>query len=178
MFRRFFTALESVVMLGLTAWAVAPASAETVAECRREYATKKAASEIRGQNELAFVKACLADKATGPEKVQRSPPSAAKVAYATAPQHPIPNNDEVSKESENPVTQWITLPLRYEPEFDDGAYRLTKETFELDQAVVPFKLNDDWSLITRTKLPFVVQPPKSAGADWESGLDNGYTTFF
>jgi hypothetical protein len=27
-----------------------------------------------------------------------------------------------------------------------------RRTIELDQAVVPFRLNDDWSLITRTKL--------------------------
>jgi hypothetical protein len=178
MFRQFSTALKSAVMLGLTAWAVAPASAETVIECRREYATKKAVTEIREQSEAAFVKACLAGKATDPAKVQPSLPSAAVTAHGAAPQNPIPGNDEASKESENPVTRWVTLPLRYEPEFDDGADKLTKETFELDQALVPFKLNDDWSLITRTKLPFVVQPPKSAGADWERGLDNGYTTFF
>jgi hypothetical protein len=39
-------------------------------------------------------------------------------------------------------------------------------------------LNDDWSLITRTKLPFEVQPPKNLGDHWVDGLSNGYTTFF
>jgi hypothetical protein len=86
---------------------------------------------------------------------------------------------ELSKESENPVTRLITLPLRYEGEFDDGPYQATKDTFEIDQAVVPFALNDDWSLITRTKLPFlIVEPPKNLGDHWSSGLSNGYTTFF
>jgi hypothetical protein len=88
------------------------------------------------------------------------------------------SNTDVSKESENPVTRWITLPLRYEAGFLDGPYKATKDTFEIDQAVVPFSLNDDWALITRTKLPAVVQPPKKLGEHWESGLDNGYTTFF
>jgi hypothetical protein len=60
----------------------------------------------------------------------------------------------------------------------DGPYKATKDTFEIDQAVVPFSLNDDWALITRTKLPAVVQPPKKLGEHWVSGLDNGYTTFF
>ena len=72
----------------------------------------------------------------------------------------------------------ITLPLRYEADFLDGAYKATKDTFEIDQAILPFRLNEDWALITRTKLPVVVQPPKNHGQSWASGLSNGYTTFF
>lgn len=83
-----------------------------------------------------------------------------------------------SKEAENPLTRHITLPLRYEAEFQDGADKLTKSTFEIDQAVVPFQLNDDWALITRTKLPAEVLPAKSLGDPWVDGLSNGYTTFF
>ena len=43
---------------------------------------------------------------------------------------------------------------------------------------MPFRLNDDWSLITRTKLPAEALPPKKAGNSWADGLSNGYTTFF
>jgi hypothetical protein len=94
-------------------------------------------------------------------------------------QTPMPiTNDDFSKETENPVTRQITLPMRYQADFVDGADRLTKETLELDQAVLPFRLNDDWSLITRTKLPAEALPPKNAGNHWVDGLDNGYTTFF
>lgn len=85
---------------------------------------------------------------------------------------------ELSKEIENPVTRRITLPLRYEADFLDGAYNATKDTFEIDQAVVPFRLSDDWALITRTKLPVEVEPPKKFGDHWATGLSNGYTTFF
>ena len=73
------------------------------------------------------------------------------------------NNDEISKETENPVSRQITLPLRYQADLLDGADQLTKSTFEVDQAIVPFRLDDDWSLITRTKLPDEVLPPKKAG---------------
>jgi hypothetical protein len=90
---------------------------------------------------------------------------------------PISDTD-LSKETENPVTRQITLPLRYEADFLDGAYKATMETFEIDQAVVPFRLNDDWALITRTKLPAEAQPPKNLGDHWVEGLSNGYTTFF
>jgi hypothetical protein len=88
------------------------------------------------------------------------------------------SDTELSKEIENPVTRRITVPLRYEADFLDGAYKATKDTFEIDQAVVPFRLNEDWALITRTKLPFEVEPPKKLGDHWASGLSNGYTTFF
>jgi hypothetical protein len=35
---------------------------------------------------------------------------------------------ELSKEIENPVSRRITLPLRYEADFLDGAYYATKDT--------------------------------------------------
>jgi hypothetical protein len=63
---------------------------------------------------------------------------------------PVNDTDYLSKETENPVTRKITVPLRYEADFLDGADKLTKSTIELDQAVMPFRLNDDWALITRT----------------------------
>ena len=96
---------------------------------------------------------------------------------AAQPPEP-PSNTTLSKEAENPVTRMVTLPLRYEAEFDNGPYQSTKDTFEIDQAVFPFLLNDDWALITRTKFPAILQPPKKLGEHWASGLSNGYTTFF
>ena len=88
------------------------------------------------------------------------------------------SDTELSKDTENPVTRQITLPLRYEADFNDGAYKATKDTFEIDQAVLPFRLNEDWALITRTKLPVEALPPKKLGEHWSFGLSNGYTTFF
>ena len=94
-------------------------------------------------------------------------------------QSETPESDtEISKQIENPVTHRITLPLRYEAEFLDGPYKATKDTFSINQAVVPFVLNEEWILATRTKLPAIVQPPKKLGNSWAGGLSNGYTTFF
>jgi hypothetical protein len=90
----------------------------------------------------------------------------------------LASNDEISKEIENPVTRHVTLPLRYQADFDDGLDQTTKSTLEIDQAVLPFRLNDDWALITRTKLPWEAQPPKKLGEHWADGFANGYTTFF
>jgi hypothetical protein len=43
---------------------------------------------------------------------------------------------------------------------------------------MPFRLNEDWALITRTKLPVEVEAPKKLCDHWAAGLSNGYTTFF
>ena len=61
------------------------------------------------------------------------------------------------------MTQRYVLPFRYEGGLDYGPYDATKSTIEVDQAVVPVRLNDDWFLITRTKIPFISDPPKKLG---------------
>jgi hypothetical protein len=88
------------------------------------------------------------------------------------------SDDEISKETENPVSRQIQLPLRYEADFAYGATESTKENFVINNAIVPFVLDEDWALITRTKLPLLVQPPKKDGQSWQTGLGNGYTEFF
>ena len=85
---------------------------------------------------------------------------------------------DLAKESENPVTRLYTIPIRYEAGFDYGSTDATKSTLELDQAVVPFRLSDDWSLIARTKFPYIWEPPKKTGQGWQNGLGNAYTTLF
>jgi hypothetical protein len=79
---------------------------------------------------------------------------------------------------DNPVTRQITLPLRYQANFDEGPYQATRDALLLNQAVLPFALNDDWALITRTRLLWQDVPPRKLQGDWESGVANGYTTFF
>ena len=104
--------------------------------------------------------------------------SGQSVAETATPMSNTDTDTQLSKEIENPVTRRITLPLRYEADFLDGVYKATKEMFSINQAVVPFPLNEEWALITRTKLPAEVLPPKKLGAHWAAGLSNGYTTFF
>jgi len=104
----------------------------------------------------------------------------AALSSSRSPAQSIPpeSDTEISKQIENPVTRRITLRLRYEADFLDSPCKATKNIFSINQAVVPFRLNEEWALITRTKLPAAVQPPKKLGEHWSSGLNNGYTTFF
>jgi hypothetical protein len=97
---------------------------------------------------------------------------------AIAQSEALTDNDQISEEMENPVTRRITLPLRSQADFNEPPYGLTKDSFIINQAVVPFILDENWALITRTKLPWVAVPPKKLHESWADGLSNGYTTFF
>jgi len=100
------------------------------------------------------------------------------VTRASAQSAADETNEEYEKESENPVTRFYTLPLRYKASFEDGYYDATTNTLELSNAVVPISLNDDWFLIARSKEAFITQAPKKPGDSWEDGLNNLQTTLF
>ena len=95
-----------------------------------------------------------------------------------AQQAPVEADAVTARESENPVTRFYTLPLRYKASLDDGFYGATTSTFEISNAVVPVPLGDDWFLIARSKGALVSQAPKSRGVSWENGLNNAETTLF
>ena len=94
---------------------------------------------------------------------------------------PLPagtTNSEYERESENPVSRFYTLPVRLKAAFDDGFYNGTTDTLEINNALIPFVLDDEWLLIARSKGAFVSQAPKAQGSSWENGLNNAQTTLF
>lgn len=98
--------------------------------------------------------------------------------HASAQPAPAETNTDYERESENPLTRFYTLPLQYKWSFDDGFYNATTNTLQINNAVVPIQLDDDWFLISRTKGGFVSQAPKKKGDLWEDGLNNLQTTLF
>lgn len=97
---------------------------------------------------------------------------------ATAQPAPQETNADYEKEVENPVTHFYTLPLQYKASFEDGFYDATTNSIQLNNAVLPIQLDDDWFLIARTKGGYVSQAPKKRDDDWEAGLNNTQTTLF
>jgi hypothetical protein len=91
---------------------------------------------------------------------------------------PEETNAEVEREADNPLTRFYTLPLRYKSSFDDGFYDGTTSTLEINNALIPVPLDDDWFLIARSKGAFVSQAPKAQGASWANGLNNAQTSLF
>jgi len=77
------------------------------------------------------------------------------------------SHEELAKKAQNPVADLISVSLQNN--FNFGAsYRHYKMLCVLNvQPVIPFHLNDEWNLITRTIMPIINQPslfPTAGGA--------------
>ena len=64
--------------------------------------------------------------------------------------------DEISKKLANPVSDLHNLPLRYDYDKDIGPHYGERNTLRI-QPILSFKLNDEWSIISRTVIPLVTQ---------------------
>jgi hypothetical protein len=97
---------------------------------------------------------------------------AASVSQATAQ-----GNESLAKQSQNPIANLISMPFQNNANVNVG--RLDNDQNILNiQPVIPFKLTDDWSLITRWILPVVYQPPLFQGDDADLGLGDFNPSFF
>ncbi len=104
-----------------------------------------------------------AQSATGSaDRVETAEPAAASKAAADA---------------QNPIAHVISIPLQNNLYTRAGPYRKTSDTLLL-QPVVPFKLNDNWSLVTRTIVPLVYEPRISPEQDGRTGLGNIEPQFY
>ena len=84
----------------------------------------------------------------------------------------------LAKKAQNPIASMMSLPIQSNIDFDWGP---DSETFAVTniQPVLPFKLNDNWSLVTRTILPIVSQPGLTPQQDRKWGTsDTVFTAFF
>jgi hypothetical protein len=101
-----------------------------------------------------------------------SPPRAPDRVSAAA------SDEDLTKKTQNPVADLISVPFQNNLNFgvgpdDDLQYILNV------QPVWPFKLSEDWNLITRTILPLMYQPELAPGVGDEFGLgDTLFTGFF
>lgn len=84
--------------------------------------------------------------------------------------------DDLAKQAQNPIADLISLPLQNNTNFGLGPDDRTQNILNV-QPVWPFKLNDDWNLITRTIIPITSQPLPDGGR--KNGLgDTTLTAFF
>ena len=87
------------------------------------------------------------------------------------------STDELRKAAQNPVASMISVPLQNNTDFNIGPDKKTKNTLNI-QPVLPFELNDDWNLITRTIFPLVSQPALLPGQERTFGLGDTTLTAF
>jgi hypothetical protein len=103
------------------------------------------------------------------------------LAQTNAPIGAEPKSDadmaELAKKLNNPAASLISVPLQNNFDFgggpnDDGfQYRLNV------QPVIPFDLNDDWKILSRTIVPYIYQEDR-IGTGSQSGLGDSTVTLW
>jgi hypothetical protein len=76
---------------------------------------------------------------------------------------------EIAKQAQNPIASMISLPFQNSTTFGVGPDSRVQDSL-LIEPVVPFKLNSDWNLISRTIVPVIEQPTLARGLGNVSGL--------
>ena len=100
---------------------------------------------------------------------QVSPPGAAAPPAPTGP-----SQEELAKLSQNPIANLISVPFQYNANLNYGPQKGTQSILNI-QPVIPFELNKDWNLITRTIIPVIWQPALTPDESSTSGI--GATQF-
>lgn len=84
---------------------------------------------------------------------------------------------ELAKKTQNPVADLISIPFQNNTNFGIGPNNRTQNVLNV-QPVIPFNLNRQWSLITRTILPIIKQPTLSTTSDNTWGLGSAQVSAF
>ena len=84
---------------------------------------------------------------------------------------------DLARASQNPVSDMISLPIQNNTNFNVGPSSATQNITNI-QPVIPFALDDDWNVITRTILPIVSQPGLTLGQGRVNGVGDATFTAF
>lgn len=84
---------------------------------------------------------------------------------------------DLARASQNPIANLISLPLQDNINFNVGTLGHAQNVLNI-QPVIPFGLNDEWNLITRTIVPVIYQPALFPGDDDEFGIGDVQFTGF
>ena len=85
---------------------------------------------------------------------------------------------ELAKKLANPVASLISVPLQYNHDNYGGTNDGASVSRLVIQPVIPFSLNDDWNLISRTLIPLLDQKGFPSAALNESGLGDTTASLF
>lgn len=103
---------------------------------------------------------------------------AATLVVAGTPLASAEDDAELATELANPLANLISIPFQGNYNAGIGPLGEGESLFVNIQPVVPFGLNEDWNLISRTILPVVWQDEIFPGAGTQFGLGNTVQSLF
>jgi len=103
----------------------------------------------------------------------------AGLAAVSATARAAQSEAELAKATQNPIAALTSVPLQYNYDQKIGLQEAGHKNYINLQPVVPFSLNENWNLISRTILPLVEQHDVFPGAGRQSGIgDTTQSLFF
>jgi len=86
--------------------------------------------------------------------------------------------EELALAAQNPVAAMVSVPMQYNYDQNIGPRETGHKNYLNIQPVIPFSLNEDWNLISRTIMPVVWQSDIFPGAGSQSGIGDVTQSFF
>jgi hypothetical protein len=101
----------------------------------------------------------------------------AAVLFASLPVRAELSAEELAKLAQNPVGNLVSVPFQNNTNLNYGPEKGTQNILNI-QPVVPFSVNKDWNIITRTILPVISMPSLGPGIDSLNGVGDLVMTAF
>ncbi|TBY08156.1 transporter [Rhizobium laguerreae] len=86
-------------------------------------------------------------------------------------------DNDLAKKLSNPVASLISVPFQFNYDSGYGPNEGNRETLNI-QPVIPFSLNDDWNLISRTIVPVIWQNDIAGPSGSQFGIGDITQSFF
>ncbi len=87
------------------------------------------------------------------------------------------SESDLAKQTQNPVSDLISVPLQNNFDFNIGPHNRTRYTLNI-QPVIPFGISANWNIIARAIAPVLYQPDIASNSGGETGLGDINTTWF